>query len=190
MGIALQECKKRWKSLRDSYKRCKRMDQLASGSIAETPRKKWRYFESLSFLENVSNSRRTIGSISADDTQFIEESEVVEIVDINSANISPPAIESPQSKVLNPREQKKKDSDKFQKFLEMAGSSISETCAAFVGQRQMQDSTALHFASLAAKISEDGLPPNTVNQIEAKVSVLVFGEIEKYLSASMESTVE
>ncbi|XP_017481374.1 PREDICTED: transcription factor Adf-1-like [Rhagoletis zephyria] len=90
------ECKKRWKSLRDSYKRCKRMDQLASGSSAETPREKWRHCESLPFFENISNSRRTIGSISADDTQFIEESEVMEIVDVNSANNSQPAIERPQ----------------------------------------------------------------------------------------------
>ncbi|XP_065360346.1 uncharacterized protein LOC135954196 [Calliphora vicina] len=56
VNLSESECKKRWKGLRDSYKRCKRMQQ-ASGSSGETSKRKWRYFETLKFLDNVKRSR-------------------------------------------------------------------------------------------------------------------------------------
>lgn len=51
------DCKKRWKVLRDSYKRCKRMEQVASGSGANIPKKKWKYFDAMPFLDRFTNSR-------------------------------------------------------------------------------------------------------------------------------------
>lgn len=46
-----------------------------------------------------------------------------------------------------------------------------------------QDSTELHFLSLAKKMKESGLPTSVVNRIEAKVSALVFSEIEAHSEA-------
>ncbi|XP_050339045.1 transcription factor Adf-1-like isoform X2 [Bactrocera neohumeralis] len=73
----LSECKKRWKSLRDSYKRCKRMEQVASGSGQQTPRRKWRYLEAMSFMEKIPNSRRTISSIS-EDFESVQDNIIIE----------------------------------------------------------------------------------------------------------------
>ncbi|XP_011195068.1 uncharacterized protein Adf1_41 isoform X2 [Zeugodacus cucurbitae] len=174
------ECKRKWKSLRDSYKRGKKIEQNASGRGAEIPRKTWKYMEAISFLDNVKNSRRL-----NEEEEYIKESEVLEIENMDSANLSMSTSESSQSiSVSDARRQMKKDNDKFQKFLDLAGASISETCGAFVCQAQKQHTTALHFSTLAAKIVEAGLPPYVVNQIEAKVSALVFGEINKFYSAN------
>lgn len=51
------QCKKRWKGLRDCYKRCKRAEQVASGSGATSPKTKWRHKEAMSFLEGVKSTR-------------------------------------------------------------------------------------------------------------------------------------
>ncbi|XP_014096342.1 uncharacterized protein [Bactrocera oleae] len=177
------KCKKRWKSLRDTYKRCKRMKQVSTGNSAETAKKTWKYLEAMSFLDNTKYARRTIRS-SSEEVDCIDENDILEIKQEDSANISLSASESSQCRSSHAwgQEVQKKYSDKFQQFLNLAGASISETCAAFVEQTQKQNTTALHFSSLAAKITEAGLPPNVVNQIEAKVSALVFGEIDKFYS--------
>ncbi|TMW42604.1 hypothetical protein DOY81_012315, partial [Sarcophaga bullata] len=52
----VKECKKRWKGLRDSYKRCKKKDTKFNG-VGKTQRK-WKYFSALQFLDNVTGSRR------------------------------------------------------------------------------------------------------------------------------------
>ncbi|XP_036344592.1 transcription factor Adf-1-like [Rhagoletis pomonella] len=49
--------KKRWKDLGDCYKRIKRSQQLASGSGAPSPKRKRRYMEAVSFLDEVQSSR-------------------------------------------------------------------------------------------------------------------------------------
>ncbi|XP_039970209.1 uncharacterized protein LOC120782137 isoform X1 [Bactrocera tryoni] len=221
------QCRKRWKSLRDSYKRCKRMKTDGS---TESTRKKWRYLEAMSFLENVKDPKRRIRS-SSEEMDPISVDEALQLLDEDSTNASfsepensptrsadahgqtasspcrPSDAHGQRASASSPcrpsdargqraRESfpcrpsaargqwnsQKKDNDKFKQFLDLASTSISDTCAAFVEKAQKQDSTALHFSSLAAKITEAGLPPKVVNQIEAKVSAIVFGEIDKFYS--------
>ncbi|XP_011197513.2 uncharacterized protein LOC105222036 [Bactrocera dorsalis] len=213
LKLSETQCRRRWKSLRDSYKRCKRMKTDGTG---DSTRKKWRYLEPMSFLERVKGPHRIIRS-SSEEMDPISVDEALELLDEDSANSSfweqenSPSISadahaqrasaSSPCRPSDVHEQKasesspcrpsdacgqwnsqKKDDDKFKEFLELAGSSISNTCAAFVQKAQKQDSIALHFSSLAAKITEAGLPPKVVNQIEAKVSAIVFGEIDKFYS--------
>ncbi|XP_039966058.1 uncharacterized protein LOC120778330 [Bactrocera tryoni] len=114
------------------------MEQVASGSGQQTPRRKWRYLKAMSFMEKTPNSRRFQSLL------------------------------------------QKKNSYAFAKFLESAGASISTMIGE--SRKTKTNSTAQHFASLAAKITESGLPSNMVTQIEARESAFVFEEINNYLS--------
>ncbi|XP_049304064.1 uncharacterized protein LOC125776351 [Bactrocera dorsalis] len=166
------ECKNRWKSLRDCYKRCKRMEQIASGSGQQTPRRKWRYLEAMAFMETIPNSRHTISSISEEVGRIIEPS--------LEASTSSSTMETAQPTSSNKRGQKKKNGEALAKFLQTAGESISTMIDE--SRSRKTDTTAQHFASLAAKISEAGLPQEMVLHIEAKVSALVFKEISDFYS--------
>ena len=48
---AVEVCKRRWKSLRDKFIKLSRAEQAARGTSDEEQPKKWRYFDSLSFLQ-------------------------------------------------------------------------------------------------------------------------------------------
>ncbi|XP_028901728.1 uncharacterized protein LOC105220596 [Zeugodacus cucurbitae] len=154
------------------------MEQVPSGSDAETNRRKWKYLEVMSFLESATTSRRTISNVSYE-VEYVDDSDIV-IIDDSQEKLVPES----RNVDYDGNKRKKKDCQKFQQFLDMAGRSISESCATFAEKSKTQNSTALHFSSLAAKITESGLPPNLVNEIELKVSNLVFGEIKKFYSAN------
>ncbi|XP_054091453.1 uncharacterized protein LOC128923078 [Zeugodacus cucurbitae] len=161
------ECKKRWKSLRDCYKRCRRMEQVPSGSGAEVNRKKWKYLDAMSFLESATTSRRTISNVSYE-MEYLEDSDIV-IIDDSQDN----SVQETRNTDSDVNRRKKKDCAKFEQFLDMAERSITESCARFVESNRKQNSTTLHFSSLAAKMVESGLPQNVINEIEEKVSNLV-----------------
>ncbi|XP_018802726.1 PREDICTED: transcription factor Adf-1-like isoform X2 [Bactrocera latifrons] len=215
LKLSEMQCKKRWKSLRDSYKRCKRMKTDGS---SESTRKKWRYLEAMTFLDNVKDHKRIRSS--SEEMDPISVDEALDLLDEDSTNLSfsepensptrsadahgQRASASSPSRPSDARGQRasesspcrpsdargqlnsqKKESDKFKQFLDLASASISNTCATFVEKAHKQDSTALHFSSLAAKITEAGLSPKVVNQIEAKVSAIVFGEIDKFYSGHL-----
>ncbi|XP_036335450.1 transcription factor Adf-1-like [Rhagoletis pomonella] len=112
-------CKKRWKGLQDCYKRCKRMELSTSGSGAETPRRKWRYLEAMSFLDNVTSTRTTIGSIP----------EELVVIDEESST----AAETPPS---SSRVRKEDERDKFEALIDLAASSITQTCSEFCVERK------------------------------------------------------
>ncbi|XP_017467326.1 PREDICTED: transcription factor Adf-1-like [Rhagoletis zephyria] len=57
LNLSADACRKRWKGLRDTYKKRKRSELLASGSGAPNPVKRWKYMEMLSFLDNYTDSR-------------------------------------------------------------------------------------------------------------------------------------
>lgn len=67
------DCRKRWKCIRDSYQRIKRKNKLPTGSAAGSKSKKWPLMERLTFLENVPTERKTICNIvSSNDTNNSE----------------------------------------------------------------------------------------------------------------------
>ncbi|KAL1514386.1 hypothetical protein ABEB36_003653 [Hypothenemus hampei] len=58
-----EECKKRWKYIRDSYNRYKRKRKCITGSASKSKTSKWDFFERLRFLERVPIERNTESSI-------------------------------------------------------------------------------------------------------------------------------
>lgn len=58
-----EECKKRWKHIRDSYNRFKRKRKCTTGSAAQAKHFKWSFYERMRFLEMVSQERNTECSI-------------------------------------------------------------------------------------------------------------------------------
>ncbi|XP_075158410.1 transcription factor Adf-1-like [Haematobia irritans] len=50
IGWSTELCKKKWKNLRDTYKKTKQRLNMPSGSGAEVKRT-WKYFENMSFLD-------------------------------------------------------------------------------------------------------------------------------------------
>ncbi|XP_036317648.1 uncharacterized protein LOC118732625 [Rhagoletis pomonella] len=126
----------------------------------------------MSFLEGVKSTRTTIGSLPKD----FEECNTSTYTDVDEESTA--ISETPSS---SSRRRKEDDKNKFHEFLELAASNISHVCSEFSSERQEQDSTALHFLSLSKKIKEAGLPTNIVNRIEARVSSLVFSEIQSHL---------
>lgn len=63
MLITGNECKKRWKHIRDSYNRCKRKNKLPTGSSASSKTTKWMMFERIRFLDNIPIERPSISTV-------------------------------------------------------------------------------------------------------------------------------
>jgi hypothetical protein len=53
-----EDCKKRWRSIKDTYKRMVRQGKLDTGSTASTKRPKWPLANLLTFLNLVPFKRR------------------------------------------------------------------------------------------------------------------------------------
>ncbi|XP_036334540.1 uncharacterized protein LOC118745115 [Rhagoletis pomonella] len=81
VNLSGEACKKRCKGLRDTYKKHKRVSQLASGSGAPSPAKKWRDMQALSFLDNYRDARPTVGNVT------LNESELENVLDSSSRSI-------------------------------------------------------------------------------------------------------
>ncbi|KAK7895209.1 hypothetical protein WMY93_020534 [Mugilogobius chulae] len=63
VGLSVDICKKRWKSLRDTYmKERRKAKEKRSGSAAGSA-KKWRFFEVLTFLDRFISPRETSGNM-------------------------------------------------------------------------------------------------------------------------------
>lgn len=63
MFISGNDCKKRWKYIRDSYNRCKRKNKLPTGSSAALKSTKWMLFERLRFLEKIPTERASVATV-------------------------------------------------------------------------------------------------------------------------------
>lgn len=74
MFITGNDCKKRWKYIRDSYNRCKRKNKLPTGSSASLKTTKWMLYERLDFLEKIPTERASVATVEAEDTEGEETS--------------------------------------------------------------------------------------------------------------------
>ncbi|RZF34600.1 hypothetical protein LSTR_LSTR017681, partial [Laodelphax striatellus] len=63
------ECKKRWRDLRDNFFRILRRGQLPTGSAAPSTSKKWPLFERLTFLSKVSRENSSICTVTSPDCE-------------------------------------------------------------------------------------------------------------------------
>ncbi|CAH2092438.1 unnamed protein product [Euphydryas editha] len=83
------DCRKRWKCIRDSYQRIKRKNKLKTGSAAGGKFKKWPLLDRLCFLEKIPTERRTlcnIDSIETTNDSNSNDSENVSNDDVNCSN--------------------------------------------------------------------------------------------------------
>ena len=60
--VTPEECRKKWKYLRDNFQKQKRKEDSRSGDVA-TRSVTWKYFKSLSFLRNATRTTTSIGSL-------------------------------------------------------------------------------------------------------------------------------
>lgn len=83
MFITGNDCKKRWKYIRDSYNRCKRKNKLPTGSSASLKTTKWMLYERLRFLEKIPTERASVATVEAENTEGGESSEETSITGIS-----------------------------------------------------------------------------------------------------------
>ncbi|KAL4719688.1 hypothetical protein ACJJTC_018460 [Scirpophaga incertulas] len=90
-----EDCRKRWKCIRDSYQRIKRKNKLPTGSAAGSKSKKWPLIERLTFLENVPTERKTVCNIERANDIYDSENEVSNNNEtcFNKENVEPNEIE-------------------------------------------------------------------------------------------------
>uniref|UniRef100_A0A6P7H8R4 Uncharacterized protein LOC114348675 n=1 Tax=Diabrotica virgifera virgifera TaxID=50390 RepID=A0A6P7H8R4_DIAVI len=71
-----EDCKKRWRSIRDTWKCLKREGKFKTGSAVPKKRKLWHLTPYLGFLDNVSEERTTMGNLGEEpNAEYVEEEE-------------------------------------------------------------------------------------------------------------------
>ncbi|XP_017470929.1 PREDICTED: uncharacterized protein LOC108362460 [Rhagoletis zephyria] len=179
-------CKTRWRGLRDTYKRRKRTSQLSSGSGAPSPTKKWKYLQTLSFLDNYKDSRPTVGSDLHEDMEldFLLNCSSSTSLTENQSSPTTPTIDEGEHQRIEPlpRKTSKKQADAevtqvFAEVMQECAVTVKELASAAISSDQERDATSLLFESLAKKISGADLPQGDVRRIEAKLIALVYDEL-------------
>ncbi|KAL4120164.1 hypothetical protein QTP88_012894 [Uroleucon formosanum] len=180
IGKSVEDCKKRWKNIRDSYNRNKR--KLGTGS-ERSLRKKWPLAAHVSFLDKVQHERSYSSNISVtENATVLHEGELDRgigeefdggITEENEKTTdSPQRIRSKQDKlavILATRNEE-------QKKLIAAIQSQNET----ILNRKMNedDDINLFFKSLAMTVKK--LPTKGINEVKMKTLALVAEAEEKY----------
>ncbi|KAG5880792.1 hypothetical protein JTB14_010458 [Gonioctena quinquepunctata] len=67
-----EECKSRWKNIRDNYHKHKRKQKQGTGSAASAKPPKWALYEYLKFLDNEKSERQSISNVSEAATSIEE----------------------------------------------------------------------------------------------------------------------
>ncbi|XP_053669880.1 uncharacterized protein LOC128720246 [Anopheles nili] len=77
LNCSVEVCKRRWKSLRDKFIKLSRVEQSARGTSDEEQPKKWRYFDSLTFLQGY--NKASLSSANFLDGMYLGEERYVDI---------------------------------------------------------------------------------------------------------------
>ncbi|CAH1979226.1 unnamed protein product [Acanthoscelides obtectus] len=112
LGKRPDECKSRWKNIRDNFLKHKRKQKIGTGSAASAKPPKWALFEYLKFLDNVKSERQTISNVNEAATGIEEnidrelsEEEVDTSLDVDNALVDDDLSSPPPSDY--PRQEKK-----------------------------------------------------------------------------------
>ncbi|XP_075155897.1 uncharacterized protein LOC142238877 [Haematobia irritans] len=165
IGWSTELCKKKWKNLRDTYKKTKQRLNMPSGSGAEVKRT-WKYFENMSFLDNVKSNRRTIGNI-FDETLELNESyeEISPLDDYDKSMSNDEDYKYPQ--------QKRKREDDFPSIL----TTLRKTADQIANTTTNKTSTECLFESLHLSIKNANLSLEQTSELEDKIFVFVKNEL-------------
>ncbi|XP_026820590.1 uncharacterized protein LOC113559163 [Rhopalosiphum maidis] len=195
VGQCAEDCKKRWRNIRDTYMRHKK--KLGTGSSA-LAKKKWFLADSLTFLNNVEYERNTTTNINASDTttndtttnvntndsfmDFLSE-ESSELFDED--NTTEKSTKEPNFKEFQKPNKKfkskynKKDFSKHQSERTVIIQNLHKQNETILNKVTNNDETDLFFQSIAAMVKK--LPPRGIS--EARLQILkTISELEdKYL---------
>lgn len=204
VGQCAEDCKKRWRNIRDTYMRHKK--KLGTGSSA-LAKKKWFLADSLTFLNNVEYERNTTTNINASDTttndtttndnvndtttnvntndsfmDFLSEesSELFEEDNTTEKSTKEPnfnEFQKPNKKFKS--KYNKKDFSKHQSERAVIIQNLHKQNETILNKVTNNDETDLFFQSIAAMVKK--LPPRGIS--EARLQVLkTISELEdKYL---------
>ncbi|CAH1113448.1 unnamed protein product [Psylliodes chrysocephalus] len=164
-GKTDDECKKRWRSIRDTYKRLKRSGKLGTGSSAAVKRKKWPLFDYLSCLETVPEERSTISNIEKEsqesndeavsdaDHNLVEETQST-IIDLRQSSIATPSTSSVASTCTPVRAHKRKMTDNISKLLEENKKAREKIVETFLDKTNVpqEDDVDVFYRSIALSV--------------------------------------
>ncbi|XP_022160159.1 uncharacterized protein LOC111026387 [Myzus persicae] len=71
----VDDCKKRWKNIKDTYNKKRRGRKLGTGSATKEKPSKWILEDALSFMDTAINERQSVKNVSHEDT-IIEEDHI------------------------------------------------------------------------------------------------------------------
>lgn len=128
LSVTGGECKKRWKSIRDHYKREKKEEKVSTGSAAK--KKRAIYWERLQFLDEVENERESFTNIlptsrNQQQTPTMEGDSADEVNDdiVPSEQTEGPSLQEYESEVLDnsvfqaPKSKRKKENFSLNTYL-------------------------------------------------------------------------
>ncbi|XP_053952632.1 transcription factor Adf-1-like isoform X2 [Anastrepha ludens] len=190
-GSNVEECKKKWKHLRDCYNRCKKRDLLYSKQYpGDTRRKIWRYKNQMDFLSPFFNQKQSLknrDTFDYDDdfgspvpTQATDESsgmeESTKVGEICAENES---IEAESFKELDPDEIDPESVETmFTNFVETTIPPVSNVCG--LRKEEEGDSTTLMFKLLDRKIKQAALTEAQISDMETSVMLFVYKKLSEY----------
>ncbi|XP_053956419.1 uncharacterized protein LOC128862040 [Anastrepha ludens] len=169
-------CKQRWNTLRDTYKRIKRTNELGSSSGAPVPNRKWKFQEVLSFLDECRDKKN------------------IKIVEPTTIVLEDMGNTIPENLTM----EEDTDSQSSYSSVSSSGTAIERLadaelksclakamgqCVALVTDLikvPQKNPTFSLFESFAQKIVDANLPQADVNRIEAKVMLLLHEELAKF----------
>ncbi|XP_060855371.1 transcription factor Adf-1-like [Metopolophium dirhodum] len=180
IGKSVEDCKKRWKNIRDSYNRNKR--KLDTGS-ERSLKKKWPLAAHVSFLDKVQHERSSSSNISVSESASVlhEEGEL----DIGIGGEFNEGTEEKEKTTDSPRRIRSKQ-DKLAVILATRNGEQKKLIAAIQSQNETilnrkmneDDEIDLFFKSLAMTMKK--LPTKGINEIKLKTLALVAETEEKY----------
>ncbi|XP_017467947.1 PREDICTED: uncharacterized protein LOC108360246 [Rhagoletis zephyria] len=171
-NLSADACRKRWKELRDAYKKRKRSELLASGNGAPNPVKRWKYMEMLTFLYNYTDSRPTVGNVESD---IVYE----DLVDCSMSTIvvEDESEDPPPRKVVTKKQVDTEVISAFKEAMKQCSETVQKLASIPCEQEKERDSTSLLFESLAKKISKANISQENLSIIECKVVALFYKEL-------------
>ncbi|XP_017481974.1 PREDICTED: uncharacterized protein LOC108371013 isoform X1 [Rhagoletis zephyria] len=180
------ECKKRWKSLRDTYTKTIRKSHLTT-SGKRLPKTKYKYADELSFLRGIKEGKHVWKivfnrSYSSDEDTYDNEEPNNDDEDLWGPLPSPKMDEDSQSSFCAPSNEAT-PAIEIEENVKPAFTEVIQKCSDSAVEARgfdplgAKNSTVMVFESLAHKILSAGLSESDVDAIELKVTSIVYEEI-------------
>ncbi|XP_061510017.1 uncharacterized protein LOC133392772 [Anopheles gambiae] len=204
LNCSVEVCKRRWKSLRDKFIKLSRAEQAARGTSDEEQPKKWRYFDSLSFLQGYNKASLTTANFldsmypgeeryvdikcehPIGRQQFVRDDPASAFVDCGTglvavserfANARPKATHHEQAASETGGSSRKRHTDLIESECIKIIRTAAEAVQLEAHAHIRRSSTQLLFEALAQRIDEANLPASRLNAIQTAVTNLVYSSL-------------